>query len=64
MKQTGWYIAVFAASNFVGALLLGPLFDTVGRVRMITGDLRHLRACCSASPGFMLGGLHRGDPDR
>ena len=24
----GWYIAVFAASNFAGALLLGPLFDT------------------------------------
>ena len=37
VKQTGWYIAVFAASNFVGALLLSPLFDSLGRVRMITG---------------------------
>jgi MFS family permease len=37
VKQTGWYLAIFAASNFVGALVLGPLFDSVGRVRMITG---------------------------
>jgi MFS family permease len=37
VKQTGWYIAVFAASNFAGALLLSPLFDSIGRVRMITG---------------------------
>ena len=36
VKQTGYYIAVFAVSNFVGALLLGPLFDTIGRVRMLT----------------------------
>ena len=37
VKQTGYYIAVFAISNFVGALALGPLFDTIGRVRMLTG---------------------------
>ena len=37
MKQTGWYLAIFALSNFAGALLLSRLFDTVGRVRMITG---------------------------
>jgi MFS family permease len=36
VKQTGWYLAVFAASNFVGALVLSPLFDSLGRVRMIT----------------------------
>ncbi len=36
VKQTGWYIAIFAASNFAGALLLSPLFDTLGRVKMIT----------------------------
>jgi MFS family permease len=35
--QTGYYIAAFAVSNFLGALLLSRLFDTVGRVRMITG---------------------------
>lgn len=36
VEQTGWYIAVFAASNFAGALLLSPLFDSLGRVKMIT----------------------------
>jgi MFS family permease len=36
VTQTGWYIAVFALSNFLGALLLSPLFDSIGRVRMIT----------------------------
>jgi MFS family permease len=34
--QTGYYLAVFAVSNFLGALLLSPLFDSIGRVRMIT----------------------------
>ena len=37
VKQTGWYIAAFALSNFVGALALGPLFDRVGRIPMIAG---------------------------
>ena len=37
VKQVGYYIAVFALSNFVGALLLGPLFDSIGRVKMLTG---------------------------
>ena len=37
VKQTGWYIAAFAASNFAGALLLSPLFDSLGRVKMIAG---------------------------
>ena len=37
VKQTGWYLAIFAVCNFAGALLLSPLFDRVGRVRMITG---------------------------
>ena len=31
----GWYILPFAASNFLGPLLLGRLFDTVGRRPMI-----------------------------
>jgi MFS family permease len=35
--QTGYYLAIFAASNFLGALLLSPLFDVVGRVKMIAG---------------------------
>ncbi len=32
-----YYIAVFALGNFLGALLLGPLFDTIGRKPMIAG---------------------------
>ncbi len=32
-----YYLAVFAAGNFAGALLLSPLFDTVGRKPMISG---------------------------
>jgi MFS family permease len=34
--QVGWYILPFAAGNFLGPLLLGPLFDTVGRKPMIS----------------------------
>ena len=35
VESVGWYIAAFAVSNFLGALVLSPLFDSVGRVRMI-----------------------------
>ena len=35
--NTGYYFAVIAIGNFCGPLLLGKLFDTVGRVRMIAG---------------------------
>jgi MFS family permease len=31
----GWYILPFALGNFMGPLLLGPLFDTIGRKPMI-----------------------------
>jgi MFS family permease len=31
------YMTIFAASNFLGPLLLGRLFDTVGRIPMISG---------------------------
>src|SRR3981081_523238 len=34
--QIGWYILPFAAGNFLGPLLLGRLFDTLGRRAMIT----------------------------
>jgi MFS family permease len=33
--QVGWYILPFAAGNFAGPLLLGRLFDTLGRRTMI-----------------------------
>jgi MFS family permease len=54
--QTGWYLAAFAVSNFLGALLLSPLFDTVGRVRMIT-SCYIISGVLLAIAGFMLGGL-------
>ncbi len=56
VKQTGWYLAIFAASNFAGALLLSRLFDTVGRVRMITGTYV-LSGVLLAAAGFSLGSL-------
>jgi MFS family permease len=34
-QSIGWYVLPFALGNFLGPLLLGPLFDTVGRKRMI-----------------------------
>ena len=34
--DVGWYILPFAAGNFVGPLVLGRLFDTLGRRTMIT----------------------------
>jgi MFS family permease len=57
VKQTGWYIAVFAVSNFLGALLLSPLFDTLGRVRMIAGTYI-LSGILLAIAGLMLGHLN------
>jgi MFS family permease len=54
--QTGWYLAAFAVSNFLGALLLSPLFDSVGRVRMITGCYI-VSGVLLGIAGFMLGGL-------
>jgi MFS family permease len=36
-SQTGLYLVPLSVSNFLGPLLLGPLFDTVGRRKMIAG---------------------------
>jgi MFS family permease len=33
--HVGWYILPFAAGNFLGPVVLGPLFDTLGRRTMI-----------------------------
>ncbi|MER6574263.1 MFS transporter [Nonomuraea sp. NPDC050227] len=35
-SHTGYYFAIIAVGNFLGPLLLGRLFDTVGRVPMIS----------------------------
>jgi len=56
VKQTGWYVAVFAFSNFVGALVLGPFFDKVGRVPMIAGTYI-LSGTLLAIAGLSLGNL-------
>ena len=57
VKQAGYYIAVFAASNFLGAILLSPLFDTIGRVKMIAGTYI-LSGVLLAIAGTMLGDLN------
>lgn len=56
VDQTGVYIAMFAVSNFLGALALGPLFDKIGRVRMIAGTYI-VSGALLAVAGLMIGGL-------
>jgi MFS family permease len=46
--RVGWYILPFAAGNFLGPLLLGRLFDTLGRKFMI--------GTTYAVSGILLGG--------
>lgn len=54
--EVGYYVAAFAVSNFLGALLLGPAFDRVGRVRMIAGTYI-ISGVLLAIAGFVLGDL-------
>jgi MFS family permease len=35
-SEVGWFILPFAVGNFLGPVLLGHLFDTIGRMKMIT----------------------------
>ncbi|MBO1074353.1 MFS transporter [Roseomonas marmotae] len=35
-QHIGWYLLPFALGNLLGPLLLGPLFDSIGRKTMIT----------------------------
>ncbi|MGH3506981.1 MAG: MFS transporter [Nocardioidaceae bacterium] len=56
VTQTGWYIAIFAVSNFAGALFLSPLFDILGRVKMISGTYI-VSGVLLAVAGLMLGDL-------
>ncbi|MGH9067746.1 MAG: MFS transporter [Acidimicrobiales bacterium] len=46
------FLIIYAASNFLGPLLLGRLFDTVGRIPMIAGTYLG-----SAALGLLLAGL-------
>jgi MFS family permease len=36
-EHVGWYVLPLAVGNFCGPLLLGSMFDTVGRKKMIAG---------------------------
>jgi MFS family permease len=56
VDETGYYIAIFAASNFIGALALSPLFDSVGRVPMIAGTYI-LSGVLLGIAGFFLGSV-------
>jgi MFS family permease len=54
--KVGFFIAAFALSNFLGPLVLGPLFDSVGRVPMIAGTYI-VSGVLLAVTGFLLGSL-------
>ena len=54
--KVGYYVAFFAVSNFFGPLVLGPLFDSLGRVVMIAGTYI-ISGGLLALTGFMLGSL-------
>jgi MFS family permease len=50
--RIGWYILPFAAGNFLGPLLLGPLFDVLGRRPMIAGTYA-LSGLLLAATGYL-----------
>ena len=50
--QVGWYILPFAAGNFLGPLLLGRLFDTVGR-RIMLATTYAISGALLAGTGFL-----------
>ncbi len=56
VEQTGGFIAIFAASNFLGALLLSRLFDTVGPVKMIAATYL-ISGVLLAVAGLLLGSV-------
>jgi len=50
--EVGWYLLPFAAGNFLGPVLLGRLFDTVGRRPMI-GATYAISGVLLAGTGFL-----------
>ena len=50
-ERVGVYLLPFAAGNFAGPLLLGKLFDSVGRKRMFAFTHTSERHCSSFSRG-------------
>jgi MFS family permease len=51
-----YYMVIFAFGNFLGPLLLGRLFDTVGRIPMIAGTYLVSAALTAALAVFFLSG--------
>jgi MFS family permease len=57
--RTGLYLLPFAVGNFLGPLLLGPLFDSVGRKPMIAGTYT-VSALLLAVTGYLFAAGHLG----
>jgi len=51
-ESTGFYLFPFALSNFLGPIVLGPLFDTIGRRQMISGTFA-ASACLLLLTGWL-----------
>jgi MFS family permease len=52
-QTTGLYLLPLAASNFLGPVLLAPLFDTVGRRKMIAGTYGAAGVLLLATAGLL-----------
>jgi MFS family permease len=55
--RVGLYILPFAAGNFLGPLLLGPLFDTLGRKAMIAATYTLSGVLLAVSAALFAAGL-------
>jgi len=56
-QGVGWYILPFALGNFLGPLVLGRLFDTLGRRRMIAFTYAMSGLLLAGSGALFAGGL-------
>jgi MFS family permease len=54
--EVGWFMLPFSVSNFLGPLILGRLFDTVGRKTMIAGTYALSGALMIATGGMFAHG--------
>jgi MFS family permease len=52
--RVGWYLLPFAAGNFLGPVLLGRFFDTIGRKTMIAGTYA-VSGLLLAATGYLFG---------
>ena len=50
--QVGWYILPFAAGNFLGPVILGRLFDSIGR-RIMIGSTYAISGVLLAATGYL-----------